>query len=79
MRSAVEFPDDDEPRPAKYNLRAPLSLGKSTYGSIAQRTAWRTSDTGEGPSPDGRRTAGTVINWDDSGPVQPSFGTKDKE
>lgn len=68
MRSAVEFPeDDDRPTPAKYNVRAPLSLGKTTYGSVAQRTAWRTSDTGEGPSPYGRRTAGTVISWDDGG------------
>lgn len=80
MRSAVEFPEDDGAfKPAKYNIKAPLSLGKSTYGSIAQRTAWRTSDTGDGPSPYGRRTSGTVINWDDSGPAQPSFGGKDKE
>ena len=51
---------------------APLSLGKSTTGSVAQRTSWRSNDGGR-PAAYSSKTRGTTLNWDDdnSGPSLP--------
>ena len=57
------------------NVEAPLSLSSSTTGSIARRTAWRSSD-GNGPSAYSSKTRGTTLNWDDS--QKPSLPTSDK-
>ena len=57
------------------NVETPLSLSSSTTGSIARRTAWRSSD-GNGPSAYSSKTRGTTLNWDDS--QKPSLPTSDK-
>ena len=53
---------------------APLSLGQSTTGSVASRTAWRSHDAGaQVPAAYSKKTRQTTLNWDDnsSGPSLP--------
>ena len=47
------------------SLDTPLSLSASTTGSVARRTAWRSSD-GNGPTPYSSKTRGSTLNWDDA-------------
>jgi hypothetical protein len=60
---------------AQHDVSAPLSLGKSTTGSIAQRTSWR-SNEGSRPTAYSSRTRGTTLNWDDDS--KPSLPSADK-
>jgi len=77
-RSAVEFGDDDERRPASY--AAPMSLGASTRGTYEQRTAWQTREMGRGaPLPYSRRSAGSVYSFDDGSSSAPSIPRSDKQ
>ena len=46
-------------------VETPLSLSSSTTGSVARRTAWRSSDGG-GPTPYSSKTRGSTLNWDDA-------------
>jgi hypothetical protein len=49
------------------SVDTPLSLGKSTFGSAAQATAWKTKSLGGGnPLSLSNKTMGTTFNWDDS-------------
>ena len=57
------------------SIETPLSLSSSTTGSIARRTAWRSSD-GNGPSAYSSKTRGTTLNWDDA--PKASMPTSDK-
>ena len=50
---------------AQHRVRSPLSLGKATTGSVAQRTAWR-SNEGDTPSAYSAKTSGSTLNWDDA-------------
>jgi hypothetical protein len=47
------------------SIDTPLSLSASTTGSVARRTAWRSSD-GNGPTPYSSKTKGSTLNWDDA-------------
>jgi hypothetical protein len=60
------------------NVDTPLSLGKSTFGSAAQATAWKTKNLGEGnPLSLSSKTMGTTFNWDDTSSA-PSVPQSDK-
>lgn len=49
------------------SVDTPLSLGKSTFGSAAQATAWKTKSLGGGnPLSLSNKTMGTTFNWDDT-------------
>ena len=57
---------------AQHGGSLPLSLSKSTTGSVAQRTAWRSSE-GDRPASYSAKTRGTTLNWDDAeAPAMPS-------
>ena len=56
------------------SIDTPLSLSASTTGSVARRTAWRSSDGG--PTPYSSKTRGSTLNWDDSQPQ--ALPTSDK-
>lgn len=47
------------------SIDTPLSLSASTTGSVARRTAWRSSDS-NGPTPYSSKTRGSTLNWDDA-------------
>jgi hypothetical protein len=47
------------------SIDTPLSLSASTTGSVARRTAWRSSDS-SGPTPYSSKTRGSTLNWDDA-------------
>lgn len=56
------------------DIETPLSLGKQTFGSAAQATAWKNKSLGGGrPLALSNKTMGSTFNWDDSGstPVVP--------
>ena len=57
------------------SIDTPLSLSASTTGSIARRTAWRSSDS-DGPSSYSSKTRGSTLNWDDA--QQQQLPTSDK-
>ena len=60
------------------NVDAPLSLGKSTFGSAAQATAWKTKSLGGGnPLSLSNKTMGTTFNWDDTS-LAPSVPQSDR-
>ena len=49
------------------DIETPLSLGKNTFGSTAQATAWKNRSLGQGrPMSFSNKTSGTTFNWDDS-------------
>lgn len=59
-------------------INAPLALGASTAGSVAQRTAWRSNDPDAGtPASYSAKTAGTTLNWD-AGQKETTLPTSDK-
>ena len=57
------------------SIDTPLSLSSSTTGSVARRTAWRSSDGG-GPTPYSSKTKGSTLNWDEA--QQQTLPTSDK-
>ena len=65
-------------QPVTPDVTAPLSLGKSTTGSAAQATAWRSNSLGKGgPLAYSSKTRGTTFNWDDT-TSSPSLPQSDK-
>ena len=65
-------------QPVTPDVTAPLSLSKSTTGSAAQATAWRSNSLGRGgPSAYSSKTRGTTFNWDDTAST-PSLPQSDK-
>jgi hypothetical protein len=54
----------------------PLSLSKSTMGSIAQRTSWRSNEEGSSPASYSSKTRSTTLNFDDTPTIQPPSSDK---
>lgn len=61
INSSAEFGSVDSS-----NIDTPVSLGASTAGTYAQKTAWKTREMGRGrPLPYSKRSAGSTYRWDD--------------
>ena len=59
------------------DIETPLSLGKQTFGSAAQATAWKNRSLGGGnPMALSNKTMGTTYNFDD-GSSAPSLPQSD--
>jgi hypothetical protein len=60
------------------DITPPLSLSKSTTGSAAQATAWRSQSLGKGgPLSYSSKTKGSTFNWDDTA-ASPSIPQSEK-
>jgi hypothetical protein len=61
---------------SQHRVKVPLSLSKSTTGSIAQRTSWRSNEDGNSPASYSSKTRSTTLNFDDTPSIQPPASDK---